>query len=90
MEASSQNDNPQTPKPPWMTPVRLNLLLIALLIAALNGGIMWLCYTAITTLDGNSGKESTFILGALIGLLPTGITGLVGLGTTLLNDSQQK
>ena len=33
--------------------------------------------------------DQQFIIGALIGLLPTGITGLVGLGTTLLNERSQ-
>ena len=44
---------------------------------------MCLCYVAI------AGEEtSQFVIGALIGLLPTGITGLVGLGTTLLNENR--
>lgn len=72
-------------KPGWMTPLRVNLLLIALLITALNGGIICLCYVAITR-DG----VSQFVIGALIGLLPTGITGLVGLGTTLLNENRER
>ena len=72
----------------WITPIRLNLLIIALFIAALNAGIMVLCGIAIASLSSENGNASTFVLGALIGLLPTGITGLVGLGTTLLNDSQ--
>ena len=62
-------------------PLRWNLIIVALLIAALNGGIIFLTYVAIT-----QGGENQFITGALIGLLPTGITGLVGLGTTLLNE----
>ena len=65
----------------WIDRLRLNLIIIAILIAALNGGIIFLAYQAITQEDGN-----LFVIGALIGLLPTGITGLVGLGTTLLND----
>ena len=74
----------QPPKRLWLTPVRLNLLIIALMITALNLGIMFLCYKAIT------GKDvSEFVIGALIGLLPTGITGLVGLGTTLLNENRE-
>ena len=67
-------------------PIRWNLLIIALLIAALNGGIIFLTYTAIT----QSGEaDNQFVTGALIGLLPVGITGLVGLGTTLLNERRR-
>ena len=66
-------------------PIRLNLLIVAFLIAALNGGIIFLTYIAITN---SSGSDNQFVIGALIGLLPTGITGLVGLGTTLLNESR--
>ena len=81
------NDNYEAAQPPrrqWLTPVRLNLLIIALLIAVLNAGILFLCYIAIT------GEEvSEFVVGALLGLLPTGITGLVSLGTTLLNENRE-
>ena len=62
-------------------PLRWNLIIISALIAAINGGIIFLTAKAMTQDDGNQ-----FIIGALIGLLPTGIIGLVGLGTTLLND----
>ena len=54
-------------------PLRWNLLIIALLITGLNVGIIALTYVAMTQSEGN-----LFIIGALIGLLPTGITGLVG------------
>ena len=63
------------------TPVRVNLLVIAILIALLNGGIGYLVYLAIT-----SKEISDFVAGALVGLLPVGITALSGLGTTLMND----
>ena len=66
-------------------PIRGNLMIIAFLIAALNGGIVYLAYAAIT---GSVAGSNQFIIGALIGLLPTGITGLVGLGTTLLNEKR--
>lgn len=56
----------------WLTPVRVNLL---------NGGIGYLVYLAITTED-----ISEFVTGALVGLLPVGITALSSLGTTLMND----
>ena len=65
-------------------PLRWNLLIIASLIALLNGGIIFLTFAAIS-----KGGSNQFIIGALIGLLPTGITGLVGLGTTLLNERGQ-
>ena len=63
------------------TPVRVNLLVIALLIAILNGGIIYLVYLAIT-----SKETSEFVAGVLVGLLPVGITALSSLGTTLMND----
>lgn len=63
------------------TPIRVNLLIIACLIAVLNGGIIYLAFVAIT-----SKEVSDFVAGALVGLLPVGITALAGLGTTLLND----
>ena len=65
----------------WATPVRVNLLVIVILIAALNGAIIYLVWWAITS-DG----VSDFVAGALVGLLPVGITALAGLGTTLMND----
>ena len=63
------------------TPVRVNLLVIAFLIAILNGGIIYLVYLAIT-----SKEISEFVAGVLVGLLPVGITALSSLGTTLMND----
>ena len=65
----------------WLTPVRVNLLVITLLIAILNGGIVYLVYLSIT-----SKERSEFVTGALVGLLPVGITALSSLGTTLMND----
>ena len=64
-----------------MTPLRVNLLVITILIALLNGGIICLAYVAITSDD-----ISEFVAGALVGSLPVGITVLAGLGTTLLTD----
>ena len=63
------------------TPVRVNLLVISVLIAILNGGVIYLVYLAIT-----SKEISDFVAGALVGLLPVGITALASLGTTLMND----
>ena len=63
--------------------MRVNLLVIALLIAILNGGVVFLVYLAIT-----SEEISEFVTGALVGLLPVGITALSSLGTTLMNDKQ--
>ena len=68
-------------------PLRMNLIIVAALIAILNAGIMGLTYIAIS--QARDGNDNQFIIGALIGLLPTGITGLVGLGTTLLNEGRQ-
>ena len=39
----------ETEKRSRLTPVRVNLLVIALLIAILNGGIIYLVYLAITS-----------------------------------------
>ena len=78
-EESTENQTPV--KRGWTTRIRVNLLIIAFLIAVLNGGIMYLAYVAIT-----SREVSDFVAGALVGLLPVGITALAGLGTTLLND----
>ena len=71
----------ETEKRSRLTPVRVNLLVIAFLIALLNAGIIYLVYLAIT-----SQGISEFVTGALVGLLPVGITALSGLGTTLMND----
>ena len=65
-------------------PIRWNLIIIATMIAGLSGGIIFLTYAAIKQ-EG----ENQFITGALIGLLPTGITGLVGLGTTMLTERRR-
>ena len=78
-EESSKSQEPT--KRPRTTPLRVNLLVIAGLIAALNGGLIYLVYVSIT-----SEGISEFIAGALVGLLPVGITALASLGTTLLND----
>ena len=66
---------------PWATPVRVNLLVIVILITVLNGAIIYLAWWAITNED-----VSDFVAGALVGLIPIGITALAGLGTTLMND----
>ena len=81
-QADETPENAAPAKRRWMTPVRVNLLLIAVLIAALNGGLMYLAFVAIT-----SKEVSEFVAGALVGLLPVGITALAGLGTTLLTDN---
>ena len=65
-------------------PIRWNLIIIVLAIAGLSGGIIFLTHAAITQEGDNQ-----FITGALIGLLPTGITGLVGLGTTMLTERRR-
>ena len=75
------SEHPEAGRRSWATPVRANLLVIVILIAALNGGIIYLVWWAITSDD-----VSDFVAGALVGLLPVGITALAGLGTTLMND----
>ena len=64
-------------------PVRWNLLVVAFFIAALSGALMFLTYVAMT----QNNEDNQFIVGALIGLLPTGIAGLVTLGSQLLGES---
>ena len=63
-------------------PVRVSLLVIAVLIAVVCFGIIALLWI---TVDNNSSviAEYGFIAGALIGVLAAGITGLVGLGASL-------
>ena len=63
-------------------PVRVSLLVIAVLIAVICFGIIALLWI---TVDNNSSviAEYGFIAGALIGVLAAGITGLVGLGASL-------
>ena len=63
-------------------PVRVSLLVIAVLIAVVCFGIIALLWI---TIDNNSSviAEYGFIAGALIGVLAAGITGLVGLGASL-------
>ena len=80
-QTTENSENQGTVKRRWMTPVRVNLLVITILIALLNGGIIYLAYIAITSDD-----VSEFVAGALVGSLPVGITALAGLGTTLLTD----
>ena len=71
----------ESEKRSWLTPVRVNLLVIALLIAILNGG------HRLPRLFGNHiQRDLRFVTGALVGLLPVGITALSSLGTTLMND----
>ena len=57
--------------------------MIAFLIAAVCGGIL---VTIVMTVK-SGGENNQFIVGALIGLLGSGITGLAGLGTTLLTEN---
>ena len=80
-EAEGTSENPTPGNRRKMTAIRVNLLLIAVLITLLNGGLMYLAYVAMT-----SKEISEFVAGALVGLLPVGITALAGLGTTLLTD----
>ena len=62
-------------------PVRISLLVIAVLIALICFGIIGLLWVTIS--DKGAISEYSFIAGALIGILAAGITGLVGLGTSL-------
>ena len=63
------------------TPVRLNILIIAFFIALICLGIIILLWRELSNPNANE-----FVLGAMIGLLGTGLTGLAGLGTTLISD----
>ena len=61
-------------------PLRWNLILIAVLIALLNYGNI--AFTCVAIRQATAGQ---FVIGALTGLLPAGITGLIELGNTMLN-----
>ena len=69
-----------------MSTVRINILVIAAFIALICVGILILIGALL--LGGNEKVEKAeFIVGALVGLLSSGITGLAGLGTTLINET---
>ncbi len=70
-------------------PFRANILLIAGCIFALGLAISALIFKAIMS-DGGSANDNQFVIGALIGLLGSAITGLAGLGTTLVSDKPEK
>ena len=67
-------------------PVRANILLIASFLFVVSVAIVFLIGGALMKNGAPSGDEK-FIIGTLIGLLGSGITGLAGLGTTLVSDS---
>ena len=65
-----------------MTPIRLNLLLIA-------GGILFIAIGILNLIPEIlklKMDDGPLIIGTLLGLLGSCITGLSGLGTTLMND----
>ena len=72
----------------WLVPnitfsqVRVNILLIATWIFLVCMGICLLIGKAIA-----STGDQQFVVGALIGLLGSRITGLAGLGTTLVTEA---
>ena len=63
--------------------IRPNILFIASFIFFVCVGICVLIYAAM-----GMDSDTDFVIGALIGLLSSGITGLAGLGTTLMSESQ--
>lgn len=65
----------------WITRSRINLVAIALFIYLIYGGIVLLIYQVLPQAANNQ-----LVVGALIGLLRVGHTGLAGLGTTLVNE----
>ncbi|MCY3542492.1 MAG: hypothetical protein OXH22_00385 [Chloroflexi bacterium] len=69
-----------------MTPIRVNLLIIAGLIAIICFGLIYVLIQALNSSSGNDESSNSFIMGAVIGLIGGGITGLTSLETTLLND----
>lgn len=64
-------------------PVRISLLVIAILIALICFGVIALLWLAIGETADKASSELSLITGAMIGILAAGITGLVGLGTSL-------
>ncbi len=72
---------------------RPNILIIAFFIFGVCIGIVCLIAIAISNASsGGNGDSSTtaFVIGALIGLLGAGLTGLAGLGTTLVTEGSAK
>ena len=69
-----------------VTPIRLNVLLIAAGILTIGLGILVL----IPRILEMKIDDGPLIIGTLLGLLGSCITGLSGLGTTLMNDSSTK
>ena len=73
--------------------LRPNLLIIAGLIAFLSSGIVVLIAITVTSspesVAGKEAADNNFIVGALIGLLGSGLTGLSALGTTLANENDK-
>ena len=62
---------------------RPNIIIIAFFVFLVCGGICVLIWKSLA-LD----PDDKFVVGALIGLLGSGITGLAGLGTTLVSENQ--
>ena len=60
--------------------LRLNILIIALFVFFLGAGILGTLL--VTIMKGGSGND--FVIGALIGLLGTGLTALTSLGNNIL------
>ena len=80
----------------WFFPLRLNILLIAGAITFIGWQIVELIKFTMTPqiIEGAEkaalpgGGNSDFIIGALIGLLGSPLTGLASLGTTLVNEGR--
>ena len=60
--------------------VRLNILVIALFVFLTIGGIVGILIYALS----QGGTDNDFVIGALIGLLGTGIISLTSLGNNIL------
>ncbi len=69
-------------------PIRLNILLISAFVWIVCLGIITLIGIAVTRGTGDDNNQ--FVIGALVGLLGSGITALAGLGTTLLNEGSER
>ena len=71
----------QQRRQPLFAQIRPNILIVAFFIFGVCGGLVGLIVYALW-----KESQSQFVIGALVGLLGSGLTGLAGLGTTLMNE----
>ena len=70
----------------WIAQIKPNILMIAVLVAVICGGIVWLLFEALALMKME--KDVDFVTGALIGLLGNGLTALAALGNLISNEKE--